>query len=96
MKLRPLNDRLLVRRVGTEETSAGGVIIPDSAAKKPQEGEVLSAGPGEVLDNGEVRPLAVKTGDRVLFGEYTGDEIKLNGEDLVVMRERDVLAILES
>jgi chaperonin GroES len=96
MKLRPLNDRLLVRRVESEEASLGGIVIPDSAAKKPQQGEVLSTGPGEVLDNGEVRPLVVKSGDRVLFGEYTGDEIKLNGEDLVVMRERDVLAVLES
>lgn len=96
MNLRPLHDRVLIRRMGQEETSRGGIIIPDTAAEKPQEGEVVSAGPGALLDNGEVRPLTVKLGDRVLFRSYAGDEVKLNGEELMIMRESDVLAVVES
>jgi chaperonin GroES len=93
-KFTPLHDRILVRRVEESETTRGGIIIPDSAKDKPQEGEVISAGKGKINEDGKVRPLDVKEGDRILFGKYAGTEIKLDGEDLVIMREEEVLGIL--
>jgi chaperonin GroES len=93
-KLTPLHDRILIRRVEEAETSRGGIIIPDSAKDKPQEGEVISVGKGKVNDEGKVFPLAVKEGDRILFGKYAGTEIKIDGEDFVIMREEEVLGIL--
>jgi chaperonin GroES len=93
-KFTPLHDRIAVRRVEEAETTRGGIIIPDSAKDKPQEGEVLSVGRGKSNDEGKVFPLAVKEGDRVLFGKYAGTEIKIDGEDLVIMREEEVLGIL--
>jgi len=93
-KLTPLHDRILIRRVEEAETTRGGIIIPDSAKDKPQEGEVVAVGKGKVNDEGKVFPLAVKEGDRILFGKYAGTEIKIDGEDLVIMREEEVLGIL--
>ena len=93
-KFTPLHDRILVRRVEESETTRGGIIIPDSAKDKPQEGEVISAGKGKISEEGKVRPLDVKEGDRILFGKYAGTEIKLDGEDYVIMREEEVLGIL--
>jgi chaperonin GroES len=95
MKLKPLNDRILVKRRDEDQKSAGGILIPDNAREKPQQGDVMAAGPGAQLDNGDVRPMAVKTGDRVLFGKYSGSEVKLDGEEYVIMREEDVLAVVE-
>jgi len=95
MKIRPLHDRVVVRRMAEERTSAGGIVIPDSAAEKPIQGEVLAVGNGKVLDNGDVRPMAVKVGDRVLFGKYSGTEVKLDGEELLVMREEDIMGVVE-
>ena len=94
MKLKPLHDRVLIRRVDEEARSAGGIVIPDNAKEKPQRGEVLATGPGEPLDTGQVRALSVKAGDSVLFGKYSGSEVTLDGEDLVVLRESDILAII--
>ena len=93
-KFTPLHDRILVRRVEEAETSRGGIIIPDSAKEKPQEGEVISAGKGKISEEGKVRPLDVKEGDRILFGKYSGNEIRLDGEDFIIMREEDVLGVL--
>ncbi len=93
-KFTPLHDRILVRRIEEGETTRGGIIIPDSAKEKPQEGEVVSVGKGKVNDEGKVFPLAVKEGDRILFGKYAGTEIKLDGEDFVIMREEEVLGIV--
>jgi len=93
-KFTPLHDRILVRRVEEAETTRGGIIIPDTAKDKPQEGEVISVGKGKVNDEGKVFPLAVKDGDRILFGKYAGTEIKLDGEDFVIMREEEVLGIV--
>jgi len=93
-KFTPLHDRLLVRRIEEGETTRGGIIIPDSAKEKPQEGEVISVGKGKSNDEGKVFPLAVKEGDRILFGKYAGTEIKLDGEDFVIMREEEVLGII--
>jgi chaperonin GroES len=93
-KFTPLHDRILVRRIEEGETTRGGIIIPDSAKEKPQEGEVMSAGKGKVNEEGKVRPLDVKEGDRILFGKYSGTEIKLDGEDFIIMREEEVLGIL--
>lgn len=95
MKIRPLHDRVVVRRMEEERTSAGGIVIPDSATEKPIQGEILAAGNGKVLDSGESRPLDVKVGDRVLFGKYSGTEVKLDGEDLLVMREEDIMGVIE-
>jgi chaperonin GroES len=95
MKIRPLNDRLLVKRLAEEEKTAGGIIIPDSAKEKPAEGEVVAAGPGKVADNGERVALEVKVGDRVLFSKYGGTDVKLDGEDFLIMREDDILGIVE-
>jgi len=96
MKVRPLHDRLVVRRVEEKETAKGGIIIPDTAKEKPQEGEVLAAGNGKVLENGTKVALDVKVGDKILFGKYSGTEVKVDGEELVVMREEDVMAVIES
>ncbi len=93
-KFTPLHDRILVRRVEEEGTTRGGIIIPDSAKDKPQEGEVVSAGKGKISEEGKVRPLDVKEGDRILFGKYSGTEIKLDGEDFIIMREEEVLGII--
>ncbi|MBI1739475.1 MAG: co-chaperone GroES, partial [Candidatus Koribacter versatilis] len=90
----PLHDRILVRRVEEAETTRGGIIIPDSAKDKPQEGEVISVGKGKISEEGKVRPLDVKDGDRILFGKYSGTEIKIDGEDFVIMREEEVLGVL--
>ena len=93
-KFTPLHDRILVRRTEEEGTTRGGIIIPDSAKDKPQEGEVISAGKGKISEEGKVRPLDVKEGDRILFGKYSGTEIKLDGEDFIIMREEEVLGII--
>ena len=93
-KFTPLHDRVLVRRVEEAETTRGGIIIPDSAKDKPQEGEIIAAGRGKSNDEGKVFPLAVKEGDRVLFGKYSGTEIKIDGEDFIIMREEEVLGVL--
>ena len=93
-KFTPLHDRILVRRVEEAETTRGGIILPDTAKEKPQEGEVVSAGKGKISEEGKVRPLDVKEGDRILFGKYSGTEIKLDGEDLIIMREEEVLGII--
>ena len=95
MKFRPLHDRVLVRRVEAEEKTAGGIIIPDTAKEKPQEGEVIAVGPGTLNDRGELRPLDVKAGDRILFGKWSGTEVKLGNEELLIMKESDVMGILE-
>jgi chaperonin GroES len=95
MAFRPLGDRVLVRRVEEEEKTKGGIIIPDTAKEKPQEGEVLSVGPGARDDSGKLQPLDVKTGDRILFGKWSGTEVKLDGEDLLIMKESDILGVLE-
>ena len=94
MNFRPLHDRVLVRRVTAEEKTAGGIIIPDTAKEKPQEGEIVSVGSGTVNEKGEVRPLYVKAGDRILFGKWSGTEVKLNGEELLIMKESDIMGIL--
>lgn len=95
MKIRPLHDRVVVKRMEEERTSAGGIVIPDSATEKPIRGEVVSVGKGKILDSGELHALDVKTGDEVLFGKYSGTEIKIDGEDLVVMREDDIMGVLD-
>ena len=95
MAFRPLGDRVLVRRVEEEEKTKGGIIIPDSAKEKPQEGEVIAVGPGARDDAGKVQPLDVKAGDRILFGKWSGTEVKLDGEDLLIMKESDILGVLE-
>ena len=94
MSFRPLHDRVLVRRVEAEEKTAGGIIIPDSAKEKPQEGEVVSVGTGARADDGKVTPLDVQAGDRILFGKWSGTEVKVNGEDLLIMKESDILGIV--
>jgi chaperonin GroES len=96
MKFRPLHDRVLVRRVTAEEKTAGGIIIPDTAMEKPQEGEVIAVGSGTLNDRGELRPLDVKAGDRILFGKWSGTEVKLNGEELLIMKESDIMGILDN
>ncbi len=93
MNIRPLQDRVIVRRMEEETTSPGGIVIPDSAAEKPSRGEVVAVGNGLVLDNGEIRPLDLKVGDKVLFGKYSGTEVKVDGEDLLVMKDDDVMAV---
>jgi chaperonin GroES len=95
MKIRPLHDRVVVRRTEEERTSPGGIVIPDTATEKPIRGEVIAVGNGKVLDNGEVRKLDLKKGDKVLFGKYSGTEVKVDGEELLVMREDDVMAVIE-
>jgi chaperonin GroES len=95
MKIRPLHDRVVIRRTEEERTSPGGIVIPDTAAEKPIKGEVIAVGNGKVLDNGEVRAPDLKAGDKVLFGKYSGTEVKVDGEELLVMREDDVMAVIE-
>jgi chaperonin GroES len=95
MNIRPLHDRVVIRRTEEERTSPGGIVIPDSATEKPIKGEVVAVGKGKVLDSGEVRALDLKTGDKVLFGKYSGTEVKVDGEELLVMREDDVMAVIE-
>ena len=95
MKIRPLHDRVLVKRVESQENTKGGIIIPDTAKEKPIEGKVVAVGNGKVLEDGKVRPLEVKKGDRILFGKYSGTEIKIEGEEHLILREDDVLAVIE-
>jgi len=95
MKIRPLHDRVIVKRLEEERTSPGGILIPDSAAEKPIQGKIVAVGKGKILESGEVRPLDLKVGDKILFGKYGGTEVKVDGEDLLVMREEDVMAVIE-
>ena len=95
MRFRPLHDRVLVRRVEQEEKTAGGIIIPDTAKEKPQEGEVVAAGAGTRGEDGKIHPLDVKAGDRILFGKWSGSEVKIDGEELIIMKESDILGIVE-
>ena len=95
MKFRPLHDRVVVRRVESEERTAGGIIIPDTAKEKPQEGEIIAAGPGARDEAGKLVPLDVKAGDRILFGKWSGTEVKLDGEELLIMKEADVMGVIE-
>jgi len=94
MKLRPLHDRVVVKRVEEERTSAGGIVIPDSAAEKPSEGKVLAVGTGKINEAGDIRALDVKVGDKVLFGKYSGTEVKIDGEEVLIMREDDILGVI--
>jgi len=95
MKFRPLHDRVVVRRLEQEEKTAGGIIIPDTAKEKPQEGEVVAVGPGARDEQGKIQPLDVKAGDRVLFGKWSGTEVKIDGEELMIMKESDIMGIVE-
>ena len=95
MKIRPLHDRVVIRRTEEERTSPGGIVIPDAAAEKPIKGEVIAVGKGKVLENGEIRALDLKAGDKVLFGKYSGTEVKVDDEELLVMKEDDVMAVIE-
>jgi len=95
MKFKPLHDRIVVKRLETDQKTAGGIIIPDTAKEKPSEGEVLSVGPGEMDENGKLKPMGVKAGDKVLFGKWSGTEVKLDGQDLLIMKESDIMGILE-
>jgi chaperonin GroES len=96
MNIRPLHDRLIIKREAEERKSPGGIVIPDTATEKPTFGKVIAVGKGKILENGEVRPPDVKTGDKILFGKYSGTEVKVDGEELVVMREEDVMAVVEA
>ena len=96
MHFRPLHDRVVVRRIDAEEKTSGGIIIPDTAKEKPQEGEVVAVGPGARDDSGKIQSLDVKTGDRILFGKWSGAEVKLDGKDLLIMKESDILGVLEA
>jgi chaperonin GroES len=96
MKMRPLHDRVIVKRTEEERTSPGGIVIPDAAAEKPIKGEIVAVGNGKIQDNGEIRALDVKVGDEVLFGKYAGTEVKVEGEELLVMKEDDIMAVIES
>ncbi len=95
MNIRPLHDRVVVRRMEEERTSAGGIVIPDSATEKPSTGEILAVGNGKITEAGEVRALDLKVGDKVMFGKYSGTEVKVDGEDLLIMREDDIMAVVE-
>jgi len=95
MAIRPLRDRVLVKRLESEEKTKGGIIIPDAAKEKPLEGKVMAAGSGKLLEDGKIRPLDLKVGDKILFGKYTGTEVKVDGEEMVILREDDVLAVIE-
>ncbi|HEB96124.1 MAG TPA: co-chaperone GroES [Sedimenticola thiotaurini] len=95
MNIRPLHDRVVIRRKEEEHTSPGGIVLPDNATEKPIQGEVLAVGNGKILESGEVRPLDVKVGDTVLFGKYSGTEVKIDGEELLVMREEDIMGVIE-
>ena len=96
MKIRPLHDRVIIKRLEEERTSPGGIVIPDSAAEKPVQGKVLAVGKGKILEDGTIRPLDVKVGDKILFGKYSGTEVKIDGEEVVVMREDDLMAVFEA
>ncbi|MFT4582761.1 MAG: chaperonin GroES [Gammaproteobacteria bacterium] len=96
MKIRPLHDRVVIKRTEEDTTSAGGIVIPDSASEKPSKGEVVAVGNGKVLDSGDVRALDIKVGDKVLFGKYSGTEVKVDSEDLLVMREDDIMAVIDA
>ena len=96
MKIRPLHDRVIVKRLEDERKTASGIVIPDTAAEKPDQGEVVAVGTGKIMDNGEVRKMAVKAGDRVLFGKYSGQTVKVDGEELLVMREEDIMGVIEA
>jgi chaperonin GroES len=96
MAIRPLHDRVLIKRVEEEQKTKGGIIIPDTAKEKPAEGKVVAVGTGRLLDDGKIRPLDVKAGDRVLFGKYSGTEVKVDGDELIIMREDDILCVLET
>ena len=96
MALRPLHDRVIVKRVEAERTTSSGIVIPDSAGEKPDQGEVVAVGNGKILENGDVRAMAVKAGDRVLFGKYAGQAVKVEGDELLVMREEDIMAVVQS
>lgn len=96
MNIRPLHDRVLVEREAEETTTAGGIVIPDSATEKPIQGKVVAAGEGKLLDSGDRRPMAVKSGDKVLFGKYSGTEVKLNGAEYIVMKEDDIMGVVEA
>jgi chaperonin GroES len=95
MKMRPLHDRVIVKRIDEEEKTSGGIIIPDAAKEKPQQGKVIAVGKGKLLESGKVNPMAVKKGDRVLFGKYAGTDIKIDGEEHLIMREDDILAVVK-
>ena len=95
MNIRPLHDRVLVRRLEQDQTTAGGIIIPDTAQEKPQEGEVVAAGPGARGDDGKLAPLDVKAGDRILFGKWSGSEVKVDGEELLIMKESDIMGVID-
>jgi chaperonin GroES len=95
MSIRPLHDRVIIKRIEAERTTASGIVIPDSAGEKPDQGEILAVGKGKILENGSVRPLDVKVGDRVLFGKYAGQTVKVNGEEVLVAREEDILGVIE-
>ncbi|HET8943113.1 MAG TPA: co-chaperone GroES [Rudaea sp.] len=95
MKLRPLHDRVIIKRLEAETKSAGGIVIPDSATEKPIKGEVIAVGTGKILEDGKVRPVGVKAGEKVLFGKYSGTEVKVDGEELLVMREEDLMAVID-
>jgi len=95
MAIRPLHDRVLVRRLDDEKTSPGGIVIPDTVAEKPMQGEIVAVGNGKIQENGDIRPLDVKVGDKVLFGKYSGTEVKVGGEELLVMREDDIMGVVE-
>jgi chaperonin GroES len=95
MNFKPLHDRVVVKRIDTDEKSAGGIIIPDTAKEKPSEGEVLAVGPGEITEDGKSKPMNVKKGDKILFGKWSGNEVKLNGQDVLIMKESDIMGILE-
>lgn len=95
MNIRPLHDRVIVRRMEEDRTSAGGIVIPDTAAEKPVRGEVIAAGPGKILENGDIRPMDVKVGQKILFGKYSGTEVTVNGEDILVMREEDIIGVID-
>ncbi len=95
MKIRPLQDRVIVKRVEEEEKTKGGIIIPDTAKEKPMEGKIIAAGKGKVLEDGKIHPLDVKVGDRILFGKYSGTEVKIDGEEHLIMREDDILGVIE-
>ena len=96
MKIRPLHDRVIVKRLEEDRTSPGGIVIPDTAAEKPVRGKIVAVGKGKILENGAVRPCELNVGDKILFGKYSGTEVKVDGEELVVMREEDVMAVIES
>ena len=95
MKIRPLHDRVIVKRLEEERTSPGGIVIPDSATEKPSQGKIVATGKGKILEDGKVRALDVKVGDKILFGKYSGTDVKIDGEELLVMREEDIMAVIE-